>query len=194
MGAVARSDRELTIRVSIVDAAGRELKVHPTVSETRRGKAGSEADFFEQHWAKFDAKDVTACRGVIGILEGSGIRGLTKSVLPSGRPVFALENTRFGRVRVLQVPDSKPALRDAPDKSKKILNNPAAAAAWKAFQASLLKIPGAARGGKAHSRVYVPVRQVAAHPEPLLDAIRRLEHALSHYPDRAEQQSGERKA
>jgi hypothetical protein len=182
LGTVVRSERELTIRVRVVDRNGKELDTRSElIGTTASGSQLNEEAFFAKYWEKFDAKDVAACRAVIANLEKSDVPGLTKEVTKSGRAYFVLEDTPYGRVQVLWVAHVMPAVRDTPDNkgTKKILKDTRARKAWNDFQETLLRIPRATKGGDVHKRVYVPVRSLVPNgAEPLIQALTFLAASL----------------
>ena len=179
VSAVIGAQRTLTIRVEVRDSAGGVVEAPATLvdreqaegggSRRPRGERHTEAEFFKDYWKSYGDEAIASCLVVFEALERSGIPGLKRINLDSGRPTIYLDETPCGSINILSVTGRSPTLHDTlGGVLRKQRENPKVSEAVTRFRRALLEFPGAKPSEK---RVYVPVNSLAQSPQKLVEAL-----------------------
>jgi hypothetical protein len=178
VGGVIGSQRDLTIRVSVVDSAGRQIHATPMVvdDETQTADQQTAEDFFRSRWARFSQADRLACLKALDVLGRASIPGLRIDYLRNGRPVVVLESGNWGKVKALRAMHVRPSLRDNFDGNGRLKEDGRFVKLWKQFEKSLLEVKGAVM---FNSHVRIPAIELERDGcVGLVKAIRRFADAL----------------
>src|SRR5437868_5417682 len=79
----------------------------------------AEAQWLADWGRRNGVANIVLCTKVLDAVEHAGIAGLVRSNLKSGRPVFLLNNSILGSVKILQVAAAGAGIRDTMENDKK---------------------------------------------------------------------------